>query len=361
MRRSFCATVTVGLFAAGLGIAVAPTARAFDFAKGDIVAPQSDNNGTILVVHPATGDREVLSLYPGIGQGPRQRRPSSIALAPDGSFLVAESFTALGIFRIDGQTGNRTFLSGDGSGFSGDPAARGTGPIDEVVTVLQSGFQTFLINQGGRNSSTGFITSVDLITGNRTVISGHGVGAGPTFSTLEGGVIDTTTGHLIVADYGLEAVFDVDLQTGARTIISGPTRGTGQPLASVRDLVILPDGDIVTTDINFDNPQNGIYSSLLRINRSTGNRTVIQSHSPDYQRIALAPNGHILASPLYAILDIDPLTGDSTVVSANGLVGGGPNLFWGDMLVMTTPEPATGLFLVPLAGALLNRPRRTDD
>src|SRR3954471_10234463 len=102
--RCFIAACAVLAPAAAFAISVLP---------GDIVTPQSDNNGTVIVVHPS-GDREVLSLYPSIGSGPAMSRPTSIARMPDGSFLVTDTFAHESLTRIDAATGNRTGLSRSG-------------------------------------------------------------------------------------------------------------------------------------------------------------------------------------------------------------------------------------------------------
>jgi len=134
---------------------------------GDIVAPQSDNFGTVIVVHPSTGDREILSLYPNIGAGPAMSRPTSILTLPDGNFLVSDTFAHNALTQINAATGNRTDVSS---------ASIGTGPWGDVQTVLlTSAGDTIMV-------ADGFVARVNLATGNRTLISGLGAGSGPTYA-----------------------------------------------------------------------------------------------------------------------------------------------------------------------------------
>ena len=295
--------------------------NAAQFNLGDIVSPQFDNAGTVLVIRANTGNREVLSLYPDVGQGPAEFRPTSIAQLPDGDFLVTEAFFDQALYRINAITGDRTLVSGIAA------TSRGTGPIDHPQTVLyRSTGDVILTNSAHLNFNTGFVTRVDLTTGDRTLISGLGTGSGTDFNYPAGGAIDAS-GKLIVADNVLPAVFSVDLTTGARTVISGLGHGTGPALPNIQDLVILPNGQIITEGNH----------QLIRIDPVSGSRTVLATPSNDYERIALGSNGALLASTLGRILSVDPTSGIETIVSANG-VNSGPNMFWGDMVVV--PEPS---------------------
>lgn len=318
-------------------------AQAVEVQPGFIVAPQSDNNGTIVVIDPATGNREILSLYPNIGSGPRMRRPSGIVELPDGDFLVTESFTTRGLFRIDRETGDRTFISGEGLGSQGDPTSIGTGPVDNPNSVLlRSNNDIILVNQGGFNFTTGFITKVDPVNGNRTLVSGLGVGTGPVFSDLRGGAI-AADGRLMVA--GETSIFAVDMTTGARSVISGSGVGTGPNLAGTSDLVVLPNGNLIVSDFGSIGTAMA-RSALFQINASTGNRTILEQHlfpdsiPFDYQRLALGYNGNLLGSPVEAVYSVNPVNASRTLISGAAR-GTGQALFWGDMVIVTVPEPGS--------------------
>jgi hypothetical protein len=59
---------------------------------------------------------------------------------------------------------------------------------------------------------------VDSTNGNRTIMSGNGVGTGPTFEAPLGLAVQGT-GSIAVGDAGLERVLQVDPNTGNRTVL----------------------------------------------------------------------------------------------------------------------------------------------
>ena len=308
MRRAILACASI-LLVARVGVAV-------QISAGDIVAPQYDNSGTVIVIHPQTGSREILSLYPSIGQGPRMSRPTSIARLPDGNFLITDTFVHETLTRVDAATGNRTDIT------TGDFQA-----------VLLDGGDPILVGDGS-------IYRVDLATGQKTLISGQGVGSGPEFQFGgAGGAALGSNGHVLIAAYNAPAIYDVNLVTGARSILSGLGHGSGPALSHLMDLVVLPNGQIIAEGRHYEVGIN----ELFRIDPSTGNRTIITSHSSntEYERLALGYGGNLLGSMPYqgSVVSINPATGATVVISGSG-VGTGPALGWGDMVVV--PEP-TGL------------------
>ncbi len=348
----------IRLFVSCALLGVTSRATAIQLLPGYIVSPQNDNSGTVLAIDPATGDRSIFSLYPSVGTGPRMTNPSSIATLPDGNFLVAEQGGAQGVFRIDRNTGNRTFISGIGAGSPGDPGPVGIGPIDNPGAVLLSAVgDIYLVNDGGFNSATGFITKINPTTGVRTLISGLGTGTGPAFATLGSGEI-AADGRLFVA--GETSIFAVDLATGARSIISGPGVGSGPAFAGALDLAVLPDGNLLTTDFG---SSGGLRSALFRVDPATGNRTIIDQHffptiGFNYQRVARNPAGDVLGA-VDGIYSINPLNGSRTLVSGAGRGIGPAIINWGDMVVVV-PEPGTytlGLMCVAVVAIRRRRKR----
>jgi hypothetical protein len=317
-------------FIAACAVLAPAVAFAISVLPGDIVTPQSDNNGTVIVVHPS-GDREVLSLYPSIGSGPAMSRPTSIARMPGGNFLVTDTFVHESLTRIDVATGNRTDVSLSGLGTG--PWAT---PNDVLITNTGNTLVVF----------DGFVAQINLANGNRTVLSGLGVGSGPnfTFGGAGGSALDFR-GHVIIGVHADKEIFDIDPTTGARTILSGPTRGAGPTLTNIMDLVVLPSGQIIVEGRSTSPPQNTLFS----VDPTTGDRTAILSEpfpNFEYERMALGANGHVLASSPFlndAIFSVNPATGARTLISGLGR-GTGPSLFWGDM-VLVTPEPSSAVLL----------------
>lgn len=319
-----------------------------------LVVTSTDNIATIFAVDPLTGNREIISQTGGRGDGYEFMRASSIALDSFGDFLVTDTFIDEGLYQVDHQTGDRTLISG---GFF-TKETRGSGPLDNISTVLTTPTNDILlINQGGFHFSTGFITKVNPLTGNRTLVSGLGVGTGPTFARLAGGVLDPS-GNLLVPDYSQSTIFKVNLANGTRQVLSGPSRGTGPSLAQIWDLTFTPDGSLYAIG---DSTSPTFVNRLFRIDPVSGNRTVIStlpglaSEGYGYRLIA-DDDGTLLSSAPGVVNRINPTNGSLTLVSGNG-VGSGYPLYWGDLLmypgVIIVPEPSSlflgcaGLLAVP--------------
>jgi hypothetical protein len=209
-----------------------------------------------------------------------------------------------------------------------------------------------------------FVARVNLTSGNRTLISGNGVGAGPGFAfNGAGGAEFDKLGHIVIGVYDQPAIYDVDLLTGTRSVLSGLGHGSGPALSHIMDLVVLSNGQIIAEGRHYETGIN----ELFRIDPVTGNRTIITMHSSDdeYERLALASDGKLLGSVpgRSAIYSIDPTSGAETLISGNGL-GSGPQLFWGDMVQIAVPEPASIVSLATgatvLAIFMSRRLRRRD-
>ena len=83
----------------------------------------------------------------------------------------------------------------------------------------------------------------------------------------------------------MPAIYDVNLVTGARSILSGLGHGSGPALSHLMDLVVLPNGQIIAEGRHYEVGINELFRNHL----STGNRTIITSHSSntEYERLAL--------------------------------------------------------------------------
>jgi hypothetical protein len=337
------------IVAALVAVGCASDLRAAIVGPGDIVAPQFDNVGTIIVVHPATQQREILSFAPNVGAGPAMSRPMSIVRLADGNFLVADTFAHQALTEVNAATGNRTDIASGsiGTGAWGSPNTVLLTPAGDTIMVSED-----------------FVARVNLSNGNRTLISGNGVGAGPGFAFNGAGGADfDKLGHVVIGVYDQPAVYDVDLVTGTRSILSGLGQGSGPALSHIMDLVVLPNGQIMAEGRHFETD----VTELFRIDPITGDRTLVATHpsNNEYERLALGSGGVLLASDPFrhAIFAVDPTSGAETLISGNGL-GTGPQLFWGDMVQIPIPEPtsmlsfATGAVLLSL---FLGRSRRLRD
>jgi hypothetical protein len=130
---------------------------------------------------------------------------------------------------VDGPSGNRAILSGGNVG-SG-PAFSGAGRDVELAGA----------NNIAVADHVNRILRVNTTTGARTVLSGPGVGSGPLGSDLNNGSLDYLTadhnGFLIATDVGLPRILRVDPLNGNRTVITGNGIGTGTDMQSPREAV----------------------------------------------------------------------------------------------------------------------------
>jgi hypothetical protein len=123
------------------------------------------------------------------------------------------------------------------------------------------------------DASGNAIVSVDLATGDRTIVSSSSIGAGPRFGDLRDVALDAVRERLLALDAFPNRVMAVDLATGARTVLSGEGAGTanvggGLRFASPRAL----DVD-ATHEIAF--VTDGLYDAVIAVDLLSGFRQAI--------------------------------------------------------------------------------------
>ncbi len=283
------------------GIAVAPGGSIYIADGGDDVVYEVDRD---------TGDRVLLS-GGGAGSGPALQGPSSIAWDPFvGRIVVGDNGSPDAIVTIDPGTGARVRLSEAGTpgpAFS-NPAALGVDPTTGTIYVADP-------NSNPQPS----VFAVDGTTGERTTVSGNGIGAGPALDNPR--VLEfTDDGDLYIGNRGTSAILSVDLTSGDRTLVASTDVGDGPDLIDPFDLTSA-DGELLVSDSN--------ARAIFAVDPATGDRvTEFTSTLGIGQRIANNPEDIVTdGSHLYVlitsggfVLDLDPQTGDRTVV---GDVGGG--------------------------------------
>jgi sugar lactone lactonase YvrE len=245
-----------------------PVVAAFE-ADGDIVVPEQDGDD-VLRIDPATGARTTVSSS-SVGTGPALSDPNGIAVAANGDLFVAD-FSAFdgdgGIIRIDPVTGNRTEVSSNGHG-SGP--AFGFGP--DGIAIAADGSLVVADTFGYQ------VLRVDPATGNRTTISSNSVGTGPTFDYLFGLALEPD-GHILVCDEdgfdGNGGIIRIDPATGNRTTVSSNAVGSGPALNGPASLAVAPDGSIITGTVGADFTADG---AVFRVDPVSGNRTLISSNA----------------------------------------------------------------------------------
>lgn len=164
------------------------------------------------------------------------------------------------VVSIHPATGERAILSdnvshGAGEGFQ-SPAGIAIDPARNRAVVVDTGLRA--------------LVGVDLETGNRTVFSQTGgAGSGEDFAEPVDVELDLANDRAFVTDLSLHAVFRVDLRTGARAIVSGNSVGKGDPLQSPRRIAFDANNDrIAVTHDGVEEPRN----SIAFIDPDTGDR-----------------------------------------------------------------------------------------
>jgi hypothetical protein len=113
------------------------------------------------------------------------------------------------------------------------------------------------------------IFRVDLLSGDRSILSDANHGDGPNF-TLPTGIAVDRDGTLIVTNAGLEtgkgaAVMAVDPVTGDRKIISDEQRGSGPSLFNPELGIVGPMGNVALRD----------FGAVWAVDKATGDRSVL--------------------------------------------------------------------------------------
>lgn len=235
----------------------------------------------LVVIDPATGDRTIASCADlasrcvaagdpfvcctgsgtgdsgapcaAVGTGPEFSNLQRVVHTDDGRLLATDAVEEV-IFEIDLATGDRSILSGMGVG---------TGvALDGPIGLAIESAGTLLVAD---NFLRG-VFRVDAATGDRVVLSANGTGAGPNFSIPVGIAVDAT-GRIFVSDLNLDAIVEVDPASGDRTVVSDDLTGAGPGLISPVEVTISADGDLLVSDTAFD--------ALFRIELATGDRTVL--------------------------------------------------------------------------------------
>lgn len=319
----------------------------------------------------ANGDRAIASSTLR-GYGPPLGGPEGIALARDGSLLVANPFE-VNLLRMDPVTGDREIVSGCLDATCTASVGAGSRFFQPRFVALDAAGQLLVADR----STPGVyaIVRVNPVTGDRTLVSGCTnatctpvVGAGPAIGRLFGIAVEAS-GSIVVAD-GL-AVYRIDRTSGDRTILSGCPNaactapvGTGPAFGEPVDMVVDASGALfVTYQI-----EGSVFGALRRVDPVTGARTLIsgcqelacttvRGSGPRFQNlfgIAFAADGNLLVtdSELDAVLRVHPVNGGRTLLAgcANAgcstATGSGP-AFAEPLDIAVIPEPA------PSAGALV--------
>ena len=185
----------------------------------------------VVSVDLADGQRTLVS-GPDLGAGTALELPGDAVFDDSGaaSRLLVLDGALSALLGVDPVSGDRTVLSGQGVG-AGVPFSLDAQTWDLKVDRLDG--TAYVLDFGGGLYERRLV-AVDLATGDRTLVSGDGVGSGPLLIFGNDMVLDGQGGRALVA--GNSEVFAVDLASGARSELSGPNAGAGPALSGVECL-----------------------------------------------------------------------------------------------------------------------------
>jgi hypothetical protein len=283
----------------------------------------------VFTVNLANGNRQVLS--PSDSISPAILIPKSAELDPSTHRLMVSDFGSGSLLAVDLVTGNRSIVSGTSVG-SGPTIAPSTG------LALTSEGKAFVADQHGE------VVSIDLSTGTRQTVIHSRLGAGPRLGSTAKLVIEQASGtpeSLLVLEGGRLA--RISLATGDRTVLSSSTLGTG-PFSTGFTALALDKRP------NTGNPSAlaifALTSELVSIDLTNGNRTLVAnlglSGSANLQRdlqLDAAANRvywtnlDLTGTPNPAVYSYDLANSQRTTISDNTVGSGAPLKSPGNLLL----------------------------
>jgi len=252
---------------------VDPRVAALDESRGEALF-WDEGRAAIVRVDLSDGDRLVLA-NGTTGAGPDLTSVRAMLVDAAGDRLLLADVTAIGaaILSVDLATGDRTLIS---------DAVTGSGPALDTPTciALHSAGNRVLVGDGATNA----VVSVNLGNGNRATLSGASNGAGPLFQSLDGLTMESTQGPLLVLDAQSETIYDIDIANGNRGLISTGVLGQGPPIEKGADLAYNAAASRVLVVQRYP-----VDEMLLDINPDTGDRSVLSGQDWGSGRMAYFP------------------------------------------------------------------------
>lgn len=207
-------------------------------------------------------DEEELAPASRAWTGHALEQPGFVAVDDQGDFFVTQNpMNEPALLHVQASTGDRVVISDSTTGSA--PALSAPGP----VAVETSGHVLIA------DTDLRAIFRVDPTTGHRTVLSGPSTGTGPALSSAPPGPVGVaveptgTIAALGVSMTGEGHVLRVDPLTGDRALFSGPTRGAGPAIEIPLGLVVEEDGSLIVSDVG--------RPASVRIDPTTGDRTTL--------------------------------------------------------------------------------------
>ena len=255
----------------------------FDIANNRILVTD-DGADAVIAVDPTTGDRTIVSGQT-VGAGTALSSPFGIATDGVNNVAYVVDTTLDGVLTVNLATGDRAVLSSDGIRGAGVDI---TSPRDVDIDAANNRLLVV-------DTNVEAVVAVDLTTGDRTIVSDVDVGMGPELPTPRGITLDSANNRALVAESGagFEAVIAVDLTTGDRTELSGLMVGAGPTFDSTRGILVdAANSRLVVVDDQITN--------LVAVDLASGDRTLIEPSSPPPPGVGAGP---ALESPVGVVYD----------------------------------------------------------
>lgn len=302
-----------GLLPVGTGADYTRYGPAAVVPGGPVYVIEGDNDG-VLEIERTTGDRQLIS-GPGVGTGPTLDSPSAIAWDPVGMRIIVTRNNGTSndaILTVDPNTGDRVELSHNannpGPSFS-NPAGVAVDPNTGIIYVVDPNVQR--------------VFSVDPDDGTRTTVSSNSMGEGPDLGNIRL-VTVTDDSRLFIGDRTSNDIVEIDLETGDRTTVASEVDGVGDVFLDPFSMSFA-NGELLVFD--------SIRVSLYGVDPDNGDRTVVwngtlgEGHQIGNNAEDIVTDGALLYTILRSndvILEMDPLTGDRTIVTDGVETGEGP-------------------------------------
>lgn len=305
----------------GTGAAlVAPERIAIDNAKNRALLVDRNGSGVLLSVDLSNGNRSLIAEPNASGTGPRFRAPRAITLdAANKRALVVESNTvSQALLEVDIIDGDRRIISdasiGSGPAFM-SPHSIALDTANNRALVLDSDFILEKNNHA--------LLAVDLDSGDRSVISDESIGSGPSLFSSFDVALDSENNRALVGQGGNEGVLlAVDLSNGNRRVISDANTGTGPSLSIGGGLALDAANNralvLAFTDVLVVDLNNGDRRVTSDANTGTGPffSRLIDIVLDTTNQIAFLLNGQIIGTDdENKLMEMDLINGNRRVIS----------------------------------------------
>jgi hypothetical protein len=260
----------------------------------------------LMRINLATGDRTLASASESsakgmVGKGYNDiSQPRDVTIDTPGHALIVDGPTLVG---IDLRSGDRTLLSGQGTGTGPDAMLFGGVGYDAA------GKRAIAMDYQGNA-----LFAIDPANGTRSVLSSTTVGTGVGFNSFGGIELDMAHGRALTTRPYANPIIAIDLKNGNRSVLSGDGAGTGPALQEPTALAVAPSLGLVLA-------WDKTAKHLVGVELATGNRRIVADGTtgmgvslPSLDRLAFGQD-LLYAEQGASVLAIDPLEGHRVVIS----------------------------------------------